>query len=58
MCCHRLLASADACDGLGQSPKGGPSTESSIGLAGGAEEDRFEGTSANHTSSEEGQLIL
>ena len=44
--CHcRLHTSADACDGLGQSPKRGPSVECSIGLAGSVEEDRFESTS-------------
>ena len=45
-CCHRLLASADACNGLGWRPKRGPSTtECSFRLAGVTEEDRFKSTS-------------
>ena len=41
MCCHRPCTCTDACNRLGQSPKGRPSTEYCIRLAEGPEEDRF-----------------
>ena len=42
----------------GPKPKEKTHIEHSIGLTGGTEEDRFKGTSVEHTSNEEGNLIL
>ena len=57
--CHcRLCASADSFDGLGQSPKGGLHTGSSIRLAGVQKKTDLKAFLANHASSKEGWLIL